>query len=154
MKGNNTVIQHLQTALTMELTAVNQYLLHWHVTEDWGLSKLAKKFRQEMEEEQGHAAKLLDRIIFLEGLPDCETMNKVKMENSVKGMLESNLRDEYEARNYYTRAAEDCREAGDEVSRELFVSLTTDEEGHIDYLETQLELIKRIGDELYAQKQM
>lgn len=154
MQGDRTVLEHLQTALTMELTAVNQYLLHAHVLEDWGLSRLGARMREEMAEEQGHAHRLLERILFLDGTPDVSKLNDVGQGNSLRGILEADLRDEYEARAYYTRAAEVAAEKSDLGTRELFRSLIADEEGHIDYIESQLNLIDLIGEAGYAQIQV
>jgi bacterioferritin len=154
MKGDKTVLEHLQTSLTMELTAVNQYLLHAHVLEDWGLDRLSAKMREEMSEEQGHADRLIGRILFLEGNPDLTRLNDVTRGNSLRGILESDLRDELDARSYYTKAAEVCADKGDLGSRDLFRSLLSDEEGHIDHLETQLNLIDLIGEAGYAQLQV
>ena len=151
MKGNNIVLQHLQTALTMELTAVNQYFLHAHVLDDWGLPKLAEKMHEEMSEEQGHASRLIDRMLFLEGSPDVQTLQHVSQAQSVRSMFEADLEDEYEARSYYTKAAIDCRDAGDLGSHELFVGLIRDEEGHIDYLEKQIRLVEKLTEPIYLQ---
>lgn len=153
MKGDKTVIEHLQTALTMELTAVNQYLLHAHVLEDWGLARLGAKMREEMAEEQGHADRLVGRILFLDGNPDVGRLNDVGRGNSLRGILEANLRDEMDARAYYTKAADVAADKGDLGSRDLFRALIADEEGHIDFLETQLNLFDLIGEQAYAQLQ-
>lgn len=151
MKGEEAVLNHLQKALTMEFTAVHQYLLHAHLLDDWGLSALSDKLHEEMEEELGHANKLLQRILFLEGDPDVRSVDSIARAQTVKDMFESDLRDEYEARSYYTKAANACQEAGDIGSRDLFTSLIHDEEGHIDWLETQLGLIDRLGEQSYMQ---
>jgi bacterioferritin len=153
MKGEKSILEHLQTALTMELSAVNQYLLHAHVLEDWGLDRLARKMRDEMKEEQGHADRLLDRLMFLEGAPDVGKLNSIGRGNSLRGILEANLRDEMEARGYYTKAAEAAFDKGDLGTRDLFRSLIADEEGHINFLETQLNLFDLIGEAAYAQLQ-
>lgn len=153
MKGDKTVLGHLQKALTMELTAVNQYLLHAHVLEDWGLDRLGAKMRSEMHEEQGHADRLMERLIFLEGTPDVGKLDSIVRGNSLRGILEANLRDELEARTYYTKAAEACADKADLGSRDLFRALIHDEEGHIDFLETQLNLIDMMGEQSYVQLQ-
>jgi bacterioferritin len=151
MKGNNIVLQHLQKALSMELTAVNQYFLHAHTLDDWGYPKLAASMREEMGEEQGHASRLIDRMLFLEGTPDVQNLDKINYPKSVRDMFQTDLDDEYEARTYYTKAAIDCRDAGDLGTHEIFISLLQDEEGHIDHLEKQLRLIEQLTEPLYLQ---
>lgn len=154
MKGEDVVLEHLQKALTMEFTASHQYLLHSHVLKDWGLDGLAEKMTEEMEEEQGHAGMLIERMLFLEGNPDMTSMNKVDRAQTLRDMFEADLRDEHEARKFYTQAAQACQEAGDLVSRDLFTNLVHDEEGHIEWLETQLGLLDRLGEQGYAQLQI
>jgi len=151
MKGNNIALQHLQRALTMELTAVNQYFLHAHTLDDWGYPKLADSMREEMSEEQGHASRLIDRMLFLEGTPDVQALDKINYPKSVRDMFQTDLDDENESRTYYTKAAIDCRDSGDLGSHELFVSLLQDEEGHIDHLEKQIRLIEQLTEPLYLQ---
>ncbi|MBB4301272.1 bacterioferritin [Rhodobium orientis] len=135
----------------MELAAINQYWLHYRLLDDWGYTLLAKKEREESIEEMGHADKLIERIIFLEGLPNLQTVAPLRIGQSVKEVLDSDLAAEYEAREAYAKSREVCREARDYVSMELFEELLTDEEGHIDFLETQLELFKEIGPQNYGQ---
>ena len=154
MKGNPAVLDNLQQALTMELTAVHQYLLHAHVAGDWGLDKLSSKLREEMQEELGHADSLAERIMFLDGEPDMQTMGSVARAQTIKDMFESDLKDEYEARNFYATSANTASEAGDLVTRDLFTRLVHDEEGHIDWLETQVDLIDRLGEPIYLQTQL
>jgi len=154
MKGEDTVIEHLQKALTMEFTAAHQYMLHAHVLKDWGLEGLGAKMTEEMEEEQGHANMPIERMLFLEGDPDMTSMNKVNRAQTLRDMFEADLRDEHEARKFYTQAAQACQEAGDLVSRDLFTNLVHDEEGHIEWLETQLGLIDRLGEQGYTQLQV
>jgi bacterioferritin len=151
MKGNNLALQHLQRALTMELTAINQYLLHAHTLDDWGYPKLAVAMREEMTEEQGHAGRLIDRILFLEGTPEVQSLDKISYPKSVRDMFQTDLDDEYEARTYYTQAVNDCRDAGDIGTYQIFVALLEDEEGHIDNLEKQLRLIEQLSEPLYLQ---
>jgi len=151
MKGNNIVLQHLQRALTMELTAVNQYFLHAHTLGDWGYEKLAESMREEMSEEQGHAGRLIERILFLEGSPDVQTLDRISYPKSVRDMFQADLDDENEALRYYTKAAIDCRDSGDLGTHELFVSLLQDEEGHIDHLEKQIRLMDQLTEPLYLQ---
>ncbi len=151
MKGDPKVIDYLNQALRHELTAVNQYWLHFRLLEDWGLAKLAKKERAESIEEMQHADKLVDRIIFLDGFPNMQQLNPLKIGQSVKEILESDLEGEYEARALYSEAREVSDAAADFVSMKLFETLLADEEGHINFLETQLKLFADIGAENYSQ---
>ena len=150
MKGDPKVIDYLNQSLCHELTAVNQYWLHYRLVEDWGYTKLAKKERAESIEEMQHADKLAERIIFLEGLPNMQLLNPLKIGQNVKEVLEADLEGEYEARTLYNEAREVCRAAGDYVSMNLFEDLISDEEDHIDFLETQLSLLDDIGPERYG----
>ncbi len=154
MKGDKAVLDHLQQALSMELTAVRQYLFHSHLLADWGLDKLALKMKDEMHEELGHADRLLARIMFLEGEPELAGNGSVARPQSVKDMFEADLRDEYEARTYYTTAADTAYKAGDLGSRELFIDLIRDEEGHIDWIESQINLLNRLGEANYTMMQV
>lgn len=151
MKGDPKVIEYLNQALSMELTAVNQYWLHYRLTEDWGYAKLAKKERAESIEEMHHADKLIDRIIFLDGFPNMQQLGPLKIGETLKEVLESDLEGEYEAKTFYSKAREGCHAAGDYVSMKLFEELLADEEGHIDFLETQIQLLDAIGPEKYGQ---
>ena len=153
MKGDAKVIDYLNQALRLELTAVNQYWLHYRLLEDWGYVKLAKKERAESIEEMHHADKLVDRIIFLEGLPNMQQLNPLRIGQTVGEVLEADLAGEYEARTHYTEAREVCHAAGDLVSMKLFEELLGDEEGHINFLETQISLHDEIGAEKYGQLQ-
>jgi len=150
MKGNDKVIERLNEALFLELGAVNQYWLHYRLLDDWGYQKLAKKEREESIEEMNHADKLIERIIFLEGHPNLQTLAPLRIGQNVREVLEADLAGEYEARNAYTKSREICREEGDYVSMNLFEELTADEEGHIDFLETQLDLLDKIGEKHYG----
>jgi bacterioferritin len=151
MKGDPKVIEYLNQALRMELTAVNQYWLHFRLTEDWGYTKLAKKERAESVEEMHHADKLVARIIFLEGFANLQQLNPLKIGQTLKEVLEADLEGEYEAKTYYSKAREGCHAAGDYISMKLFEELLADEEGHIGFLETQLQLLDAIGPEKYGQ---
>jgi bacterioferritin len=153
MQGDPKVIEHLNKALRLELTAVNQYWLHYRLVEDWGYVKLARREREESIEEMHHADRLVDRIIFLEGLPNLQQLNPLKIGQTVREVLESDLGGEYEAQKAYTEAREVCRVAGDYVSMALFEDLLKDEEGHINFLETQIRLYETIGAENYGQLQ-
>ena len=150
MKGDAKVIDYLNQSLRHELTAVNQYWLHFRLLEDWGYIKLAKKERKESIEEMQHADKLVDRIIFLEGFPNMQQLNPLRIGQNVKEVLEADLDGEYDARTLYTEAREVCRAAGDYVSMKLFEELLADEESHINFLETQFRLLGDIGAERYG----
>lgn len=151
MKGDPKVIEYLNKSLRHELTAVSQYWLHYRLQEDWGLGHMAKKSREESIEEMEHADKLIERIIFLEGHPNLQKLDPLRIGQTPKETLECDLAAEIDARALYKEAREYCREAGDFVSMGLFEQLMSDEEDHIDFLETQLDLYERIGEANYAQ---
>lgn len=150
MKGDEKVIEYLNAALRSELTAVSQYWLHYRLQEDWGFGKIADKSRAESIEEMHHADKLIQRIIFLEGHPNLQKLDPLRIGQEPKETLEADLAAEREARALYKEAREHCESVGDYVTKNLFEELMADEEGHIDFLETQLELYERVGDERYA----
>ncbi len=150
MKGDKGVIERLNEALFLELGAVNQYWLHYRLLEDWGYTKLAKKERAESIEEMHHADKLVARIIFLEGHPNLQSVAPLRIGQTVKEVLESDLAGEYDARTSYKKSREICHQAGDYVTMALFEELLADEEGHIDFLETQLDLLGKLGEERYG----
>jgi bacterioferritin len=145
MKGDPKVIEYLNAALRSELTAVSQYWLHFRLQEDWGYGRLARKSRAESIEEMHHADKLIARIIFLEGHPNLQKLDPIRTGQTVRESLA-----EYDARTLYLEARNYCDKIGDHVSRELFEDLLEDEEGHIDFLETQIGLHDRIGAERYG----
>ena len=151
MKGNRRVIEYLNKALTHELTAVNQYWLHYRLLEDWGFTKLAKKEREESIEEMQHADKIVERIIFLGGFPNMQVIDPLRIGQNVKEVLDCDLAAEMSARALYQEAATHCHAVKDYVTRDLFEEPMHDEEEHIDYLETQLDLVAKLGLELYAQ---
>ena len=153
MKGNEKVIEYLNKSLRHELTAVSQYWLHYRLLDDWGFGKLAKKEREESIEEMEHADKLIERIIFLEGHPNLQTLDPLMIGQNIKEVLECDLKAEYSARELYTEARKVCREEDDFASMELFESLIADEEDHIDFIETQLDLLNTIGVENYGHLQ-
>jgi bacterioferritin len=153
MKGEPRVIERLNGALKMELGAVNQYWLHYRLTEDWGYGKLAKKERAESIEEMEHADKLVTRILFLEGFPKMQEIAPLMIGETLKEVLECDLKGEYIAQAFYSESRELCRSHKDYVSMELFEELLQDEEGHIDLLETQLDLLKSVGIQNYGQLQ-
>lgn len=151
MKGDAKVIEYLNRGLRSELTAVNQYWLHYRMLDNWGLKDLAKKWREESIEEMHHADKFIDRILFLEGHPNLQVLDPLRIGQSVKEVIECDLAAEVDARALYQEAATYCRSVKDYPSKDLFEELMADEEGHIDFLETQLELIGKLGEQLYSQ---
>ncbi len=151
MQGDPRVIEYLNRGLRSELTAVNQYWLHYRLLDNWGYRDLAKKWREESIEEMRHADKFVERIIFLDGFPNMQSLDPLRIGQTVKEVIDSDLQAEHDARNLYQEAATHCHSVRDYVSRDLFESLMRDEEGHIDFLETQLDLISKLGLELYAQ---
>lgn len=154
MKGDDRVIEYLNRSLRAELTAVNQYWLHYRILDNWGFKELAKKWREESIEEMHHADRLIMRIIFLEGFPNLQVLDPLRIGQSVEEIIRCDLATEVAARALYTEAAEYCVSAHDLVSKELYDDLLIDEEKHIDFLETQLELIKQLGVQLYSQRRM
>jgi bacterioferritin len=151
MRGDAKVIEYLNKALRHELTAVNQYWLHYRLLENWGYQTLAKKWRKESIEEMEHADKLVHRIIFLDGFPNMQVLDPLRIGQTVKEVLDCDLAAEMSARALYEEAATYCHGARDYVTRDLFEKLMHDEEEHIDFLETQLDLVAKLGLELYAQ---
>jgi bacterioferritin len=151
MKGDAKVIEYLNKGLRSELTAINQYWIHYRMLDNWGYKDLAKKWRKESIEEMEHADKFTVRIIFLEGFPNMQVLDPLHIGQTVKEVLESDLQSEYTARALYQEAATYCHQVQDYVSRDLFEQLMKDEEEHIDFLETQLDLVAKLGLELYAQ---
>ena len=153
MRGDPGVIDFLNRGLRHELTAINQYWLHYRLLDNWGYKALAKQWRKESIEEMQHADKLVDRIIFLEGLPNMQHIAPLMIGQHIKEVLECDLKGEFNARDLYTRAREICRRNEDLVSMALFEDLLKDEEEHIDFLETQLDLLGKIGVQNYGQLQ-
>lgn len=150
MKGDAKVIEYLNAALRSELTAISQYWCHFRMQEDWGLMKMAKKSRAESIEEMGHADKLIARILFLEGHPNLQRLDPLRIGEGPRETLECDLAAEQDARALYAEAREYCASVRDYVSKALFDELLADEEGHIDFLETQLALYDRLGAAGYA----
>lgn len=150
MKGDPRVIERLNEALFLELGAVNQYWLHYRLLDDWGFKRLAKKERAESIEEMQHADRIIERIIFLEGHPNLQSIGALRIGQNIKEVLEADLQGEMDAVASYKKSREICSELGDYVSKELFDELLKDEEGHVDFLETQLDLLNSIGIERYG----
>ena len=152
MQGDPQVVEYLNKGLRHELTAINQYWLHYRLLANWGLSDMAKVWRKESIEEMQHADRITDRIIFLDGFPNMQTLDPLRIGQNVKEIIDCDLAAEMSARALYQEAATHCHSVKDYVTRDLFENLMMDEEHHIDFLETQLDLINRIGLELYTQK--
>lgn len=153
MKGDPKVIDYLNQALTNELTAINQYWLHYRVLSHWGVTKLADYERHESIEEMEHADKLAERILFLDGLPNFQAIHKLKVGETVEEILRADLALEEEAIPLLRDAVEYCESVRDYVSRELFAYILKNEEEHVDFIETQFELIERMGLHNYVQLQ-
>lgn len=154
MKGNTTVIKHLNTILGNELVAINQYFLHSRILKDWGFKKLADKEYHESIDEMKHADTLIQRILFLEGLPNLQDLGKLHIGETVEEMLESDLKLEHQALKDLQVAISYCEEVKDFTSRDVCQSILNSEEDHIDWLEIQLRLIKSVGLENYLQAQI
>ena len=154
MKGDAKVIEYLNRALTNELTAINQYFLHARMFENWGLEKLNEKEYHESIDEMKHADLLIKRILFLDGLPNLQDLGKILIGENTREVLECDLKLEMDAVPPLREAIAHCEKVSDYVSRELFEDILESEEEHIDWLETQLELIDKIGIENYQQSMM
>ena len=151
MKGDKKILELLNDALKKELTAVNQYFLHARMLDDWGITKLGKHEYKESIEEMHHADALIQRILFLEGLPNLQTLDKLMIGENVREVLECDLKLELDGVKSYREAVAYAEKVKDFVSRDLFAKILADEEGHVDYLETQLQLLKTMGLQNYIQ---
>lgn len=151
---DSEVIAHLDLALKNELTAINQYFLHAKILEDWGLERLAEHEKEESIDEMKHADNLMERILFLEGLPNLQNLGKLYIGEDVREILVCDLKLEMEALPVLRTAIAYCEESGDYVSRHLFREILSSEEEHVDWIETQLDLIEKTGIENYTQSQM
>ena len=153
MKGDEKVIDYLNQALTNELTAINQYWLHYRVLDNWGVLKLAEYERKESIEEMEHADQLADRILFLDGLPNFQALHKLKVGESVEEILRADHALEMEAIPLLKEAAEYCQSVKDFTSGQLFENILANEEEHVDFLEKQFDMIARMGIQNYVQLQ-
>ncbi|MGA4788963.1 bacterioferritin [Nocardia sp. AB354] len=152
MEGDKEIIALLNEQLTAELTAINQYFLHAKMQENWGYPKLAKHTRHESFDEMKHAEVLTDRILFLEGLPNYQKLNPLRIGQTVPEQLRADLEIEMEAVTRLRGGIELMRSRGDVISARIFESILEDEESHVDYLETELELLSTLGEQLYLQR--
>ena len=154
MKGDATVIEHLNKVLKNELTAINQYFLHSRMFKDWGMTRLAEKEFEESVDEMKHADEIIERILFLEGLPNLQDLGKLRIGENTPEMLQCDLELELDAIPDLRAAIAYCEAHKDYVSRDLFDAILKSEEDHVDWLETQLALIEKVGLENYVQSQI
>ena len=154
MKGDATIIQHLNKALYNELIAINQYFLHSRMFGNWGLKELAKHEYEESIDEMKHADRLIERILFLDGLPNLQNLGKLMIGQTAKEVFECDLKLEYLAVPDLKAGIADCERLGDYVSRELLEDILESEEEHSDWLETQLALMQTVGEQNYLQSKM
>lgn len=153
MKGDKQVIAYLNQVLQNELTAINQYWLHYRVLDNWGIAKLAAHTRHESIDEMKHADQLAERILFLEGLPNFQALGKLRIGENVEEVLKADLALEHDAIPVLKEAVAHCESVRDFVSRDLFAEILAAEEEHVDFLETQFEMIDRMGLQNYIQLQ-
>jgi bacterioferritin len=154
MKGNEEVLDLLNQLLTNELTAINQYFIHAKMCENWGYERLAHKLRDESIDEMKHADLVISRILFLEGVPNLQRYNKLRVGETVKEQLESDLQLEYAAITFLNQGVVAARNVNDNASKDLFERILVSEEEHTDWIETQLELIRQVGEQNYLAQQI
>jgi bacterioferritin len=152
MRGDAKVIDYLNRGLRSELTAINQYWLHYRILDNWGFKELAEAWRKESMEEMDHADHFVQRILFLDGFPNMQTLDPLRIGQSVEEIIQLDLATELDARALYLEAANYCMQINDRVTKVLFEEVAESEEKHIDLLEQQIELIKQVGIQLYSQK--
>lgn len=154
MKGSVTIIDALNSVLTKELTAINQYFLHARMLQNWGLEKIGKLEYEASLDEMKHADMVIKRILFLEGLPNLQKLNKLRVGQDINEVISSDLDVEYEAVPHLKKCIQQAEGEHDYATRDLFLSILKSEEHHIDWLETQRDLIKLVGVQNYLQSQM
>ena len=154
MKGNAKVIESLNEILTMELSGINQYFIHSKLCESWGFERLADKIREESLSEMKHAEQVIDRILHLEGVPNVQRLDKIKIGEKVSEQLKADLDLEVAAISRFNKAIALAVEVGDNGSREMLAAMLTSEEAHLHWLDSQLELIKQIGESNYLAQQV
>ena len=154
MKGDPQIIDALNEVLTAELTAINQYYIHAKMCENWGYDRLAHKLREESIDEMKHADLVISRILFLEGVPNLQAYNKLRVGETVKEQLESDLGVEYSAIAFLNQGIAAARAAGDNATEDMMTKILVSEEEHTDWLETQLELIRQVGEQNYLAQQI
>ena len=154
MKGNEEVLTLLNNLLTNELTAINQYFVHAKMCENWGFERLAHKVREESIDEMKHADQIISRILFLEGVPNLQRLNKLHVGETVKEQLECDLQLEYSAIKFLNDGIAASREVGDNTTEDLMTKILVSEEEHTDWIETQLELIRQVGEQNYLAQQI
>jgi len=154
MKGNEEVLNLLNQLLTNELTAINQYFIHAKMCQNWGYDRLADKLRAESIDEMRHADEIISRILFLEGLPNLQRYHKLHVGETVREQLESDLQLEYAAIAFLNQGIDAARKAADNSSEDLMTKILVSEEVHTDWIETQLELIRQVGEQNYLAQQM
>ena len=154
MKGNDEVLTLLNNLLTNELTAINQYFVHAKMCENWGFERLAHKIREESIDEMRHADQVISRILFLEGVPNLQRYHKLRVGETVKEQLESDLQLEYSAMGFLNQAIEAARRVSDNATEAMMSNILVSEEEHTDWIETQLELIKQVGEQNYLAQQL
>lgn len=154
MKGSKIIIDALNSVLTKELTAINQYFLHSRMLENWGLVKIGKLEFEASIDEMKHADQIIKRILFLEGLPNLQKYDKLRIGQDVKEVIEADLEVEYEAIPHLKVCIKKSEAESDYVTRDLFLSILSSEEKHVDWLETQQDLLKKLGVQNYLQSQI
>jgi len=154
MKGNEEVLNLLNNLLTNELTAINQYFLHAKMCHNWGFERLAAKIRDESIDEMKHADEVVTRILFLEGIPNMQRYHKLHVGETVKEQFESDLQLEYAAIAFLNQGIEASRKAGDNATESMMTKILVSEEDHTDWLESQLELIRQVGEQNYLAQQI
>jgi bacterioferritin len=154
VKGNEEVLSLLNQLLTNELTAINQYFVHAKMCQNWGYERLATKLRDESIDEMRHADEVIGRILFLEGVPNLQRYHKLRVGETVREQLESDLQLEYTAIAFLNQGVEAARKIGDNATEDMMKKILVSEEAHTDWIETQLELIRQVGEQNYLAQQM